>query len=70
MYVFKAFCTRKERKLRDGQLFIFVFISVKYYFPPILSTKRRGRTNSHVFFGENKMLGSQSAAIESCMGLA
>ena len=34
MYVFKAFCTRKERKLRDGQTihFHFYLSKLKSYF--------------------------------------
>ena len=53
--MFKAFCTRKECKLRGDKLFIFVFISVnKNHTCPILSTEcvGSGRTNRHVFFGE------------------
>ena len=65
--MFKAFCTRKEGKLRGGQTihFRFYLSKLKSYFP-ILSAQcvGSGGTNSHVFFGENKMLGSQSAAIE------
>ena len=43
MYVFKAFCTRKERGLRGGQIIPFVYISVNLVPYLEMSTKVAGK---------------------------
>ena len=53
MYVFKAFCTRKERKLRDGQTihFRFYLSELKSYLSHTYTVcVGSEQTNSHVLF--------------------
>ena len=54
MYVFKAFCTRKERGLRGGQIIPFVYISVNLVPYLEMSTKVAGKQIATCFSVKKK----------------